>query len=143
MKKDRYIGAYGILINDNKIALITKKGGPYKGKLDLPGGGFEYGETPNQTVTREIKEELGIEILNAKLFDASSFITAWNHKGNQEEMYHIALFYTIKFNTLKLKSTADGFDSLGADWYEINNLKENEVSPLVWYIIDKRLNLLY
>lgn len=31
-------GAYGLIIEDEKILLIRKHGGPYDNKLDLPGG---------------------------------------------------------------------------------------------------------
>ena len=40
--KKNHIGAYGIIIRDEKIALIKKARGGYKGKLDLPGGGIDH-----------------------------------------------------------------------------------------------------
>ena len=71
-----YVGAYGILIKDDKIALVRKAGGGYKGKLDLPGGGIEHTELPVETLKREIMEEVGINITDYKLFD----VTATNGK---------------------------------------------------------------
>ena len=44
MKEYKHLGVYGLVINDNKILLIKKYGGPYDGKLDLPGGTIEFGE---------------------------------------------------------------------------------------------------
>ena len=38
MKQFKHLGAYGLIIKDEKIVLIKKVGGPYNGKLDLPGG---------------------------------------------------------------------------------------------------------
>ena len=57
-----HVGAYGIMIKDNKIALVRKARGGYKGKLDLPGGGIEHTEQPFETLKREIREEAGIGI---------------------------------------------------------------------------------
>ncbi len=54
-----HVGAYGILIRNEKIALIKKARGGYKGKYDLPGGGIEHNETPIETLHREIMEEIG------------------------------------------------------------------------------------
>ena len=68
MKEMRHLGAYGLVIKDNSIALIRKSRGAYKGKLDLPGGSFEHGERPVETLAREIKEELGITLSKEKSF---------------------------------------------------------------------------
>ena len=59
-KKYKQLGAYGLLINDDKILLIKKNGGPYDGKLDLPGGTIEFSETPTDALKRELQEEVGI-----------------------------------------------------------------------------------
>ena len=50
------IGAYGVIIQNGKIALVRKANGGYKGKIDLPGGGIEHTESPIDTLKREIKE---------------------------------------------------------------------------------------
>lgn len=39
---------------------------------DLPGGQLEYGEEPTFGITREIREEAGLEVSGVKPFDVSS-----------------------------------------------------------------------
>ena len=56
MKEKRHLGVYGLIIDENKIALVLKSRGAYKGKLDLPGGSIEHGERPEDTLVREIKK---------------------------------------------------------------------------------------
>ena len=64
MNKASHLGSYGLIIKNEQIVLINKANGPYKGKLDLPGGTIEFGETPEQALIREVKEEVGIDIKN-------------------------------------------------------------------------------
>ena len=57
MKEHKHLGVYGLIIKDEKILLIKKVTGPYDGKLDLPGRTIEFGETPEETLRRELLEE--------------------------------------------------------------------------------------
>ena len=54
------------MIRDNGRILLVKhvpeKGGFWQGKWICPGGKLEYGETIEQGIMREVKEETGLEI---------------------------------------------------------------------------------
>ena len=56
------VGAVIALIENEKgeCLFTTRKFDPAKGKLDLPGGFIDLGETAEQAVVREIKEELNL-----------------------------------------------------------------------------------
>jgi len=47
----------------------NKPGGAYPDTLHIPGGGLEPGETPIEAAIREIKEEVGLDIINVKPVD--------------------------------------------------------------------------
>ena len=137
MKETRHLGVYGLIIKDNKIALISKSRGAYTGKLDLPGGSIEHGERPEETLVIEIKEELTVDVKEYELFETESVVVNWTHHDEEENMHHIGIYYIVSLKEDTLKSDADGYDSLGANWYDIDKLKEDEVSPLVWIELNK------
>ena len=51
------------VITDGGMIFATQRGyGEFKGWWEFPGGKIEEGETPQQALVREIREELGAEI---------------------------------------------------------------------------------
>jgi ADP-ribose pyrophosphatase YjhB (NUDIX family) len=61
MKEPALPVAISALIDRNRILLIKRKGGDYRGLWGLPGGKIERGEQLSEAAVREIMEESGIE----------------------------------------------------------------------------------
>ena len=51
-----------------RVHLDPEDYGIYHGAWQLPGGELEFGEKPEETLRREMKEEVGIEVKIIKLF---------------------------------------------------------------------------
>ena len=63
-----------ILIHQNKILIARRKDNdPLAGKWEFPGGKIEQNETPEQCLTREMKEEFGIDVLVGEFFGESIY----------------------------------------------------------------------
>ena len=133
-----HVGAYGVIVKDDKITLVKKARGGYKGKLDLPGGGMEHTELPEEALKREIMEEAGINITNYKLLDVVATNIKWEMEPNLwEDLHHIGILYTVDTNEYLLKNEADGLDSNGANWYNIAELNKKELSPFTILALEK------
>lgn len=141
MKKimvDTHVGSYGVIIQDGKIALIKKARGGYKGLYDLPGGGIEHDETPLEALTRELMEEIGVSIVKAELLDAVSKTFKWDVNDKLiQDLHHIGILYRVEIESDELKTDADGLDSLGGEWKDIDKVKEEDVSPFTWMALKK------
>lgn len=136
-----HIGVYGVIIKDEKIALIRKARGGYKGKLDLPGGGIEHTESPRETLDRELMEEINGKVKSAVLLDVTATNIKWEMEDDVwEDLHHIGIIYTVELKTDKLKEDADGLDSEGASWYNIKDLNKDELSPFANFAISKIKN---
>ena len=142
MKEHKHIGAYGLIIKKNQILLIKKVTGPYDGKLDLPGGTIEFGETPEETLKRELLEEVGIKITEYQLFDANSVTVTWKYQDNIDiKIHHIGFFYKILNyeNKIKKEISIDEVndDSLGAEFYDIDKLTKEKLSAIAILELEK------
>lgn len=132
-----HLGVYGILLKNDFILLVKKGRGPYTGKLDLPGGKPEHGEAPNQTLAREILEETGVKTLASKLFDNYSTVVEELIRGNaKERTHHMGLLYLIlAYDETMLVPYMNIEDSLGAQWYQLEGLTEDTLSPFAYEAI--------
>ena len=71
MKTVRVVAA--VIRKDNKIFATQRGYGEFKDGWEFPGGKIEEGETPEQALAREIKEELDTEIQVGKLIDTIEY----------------------------------------------------------------------
>ena len=79
MEKSRKVKKYPkitvdaiILVDKESIVLIKRKNQPYKDCWAIPGGFVELGETLENAVMREAKEETGLEIKPLKILNIYS-----------------------------------------------------------------------
>lgn len=103
------------------------------GKLDLPGGKPEHGESPKQTLTREILEETGVHAHASRVFDNYSTLTKQFAEG---DTHHLGMVYLIlSYDETNLINTMDTEDSLGAQWYRLEDLTQDVLSPFAYAAI--------
>lgn len=77
MKQITVSGAIILRVNpetNKKEIFVTQRGyGDYKDGWELPGGKLEPGETPQQCIEREIREELATEVKAEKVLGAVDY----------------------------------------------------------------------
>ena len=71
MKKIKVVAA--VIRDDNKIFATARGYGEFKGQWEFPGGKVEEGETLQQALVREIKEELDADIEVGELIDTIEY----------------------------------------------------------------------
>jgi 8-oxo-dGTP diphosphatase len=79
----------GICVQEDKILLIHHKGIGKKGSLWAPpGGGLDFGESAEQTLMREYKEETGLEVSVKEFLFVNEYFDA--------PLHAIELFFRIE-----------------------------------------------
>ena len=65
--------AAAIMIHDSRIFATQRGCGEFKDGWEFPGGKLELGETPQQALVREIKEELDTDIQVGRLLETVEY----------------------------------------------------------------------
>lgn len=114
--------AVGAIIENNQqeILISSRAIDPGKGKLDLPGGFVEVAETAEQAIRREIKEELNLDISQAKYL-----MSAPNKYFYSDIVFNVLdLFFLVKvndFSQLKINNELKNIEFVKADKLELAN----------------------
>jgi len=70
VEKVQELNAGVIVFRDRQILLLERKDGIW----EFPGGGIDWGETPEESAKREVKEETGLFIENLELIGVTSAV---------------------------------------------------------------------
>lgn len=79
-----------IVTKEEKILLVKRKNEPFKGFWSLPGGFVEYGETVEEAVRREVKEETGLTVEIEKL------VGIYSERDRHPGRHVVAVCYSAK-----------------------------------------------
>lgn len=101
------------IIRGKKLLLKKASRGISVGKWNGPGGKIEPGETPTQSVVREVREETGLKIRDPFYHGNLEFYM----KGRDELDMRVHLFSASKF-TGRARSSAEG----AVRWFDSDRL---------------------
>jgi 8-oxo-dGTP diphosphatase len=89
--KVQRVGAYA-LVPDTGRLLLTRYAG--SGRWSLPGGGIDHGEQPIDAVHREVREETGLTLADARLTAVDSVhFTGHAPDGTLEDFHAVRIVY--------------------------------------------------
>jgi ADP-ribose pyrophosphatase YjhB (NUDIX family) len=138
-----HLGIYGVYIEGNdRVLMIKKARGPYKGKYDLPGGRMEFGETIEEGLRREFMEEVGIEIRQIGFLGINEYKCQYEKEaGVLVNFHHVGIYHRIQSIIGEIKIVPDGEDSNGALFIPFSEITPDNTSPIAYPMIKKAIEV--
>lgn len=124
-KQHTSVRAYGILVHDDRVLLVRSSSPQINPPLWwLPGGGIDFGESPEETLLREFHEETGLTIKDPVLLDVASDV---RRRPNGDRIHTVRVLYTTSLDGGELRDEATGTTDQ-AQWFAVKDLDQVNVA---------------
>jgi 8-oxo-dGTP diphosphatase len=104
-----------VTLRAEHILLIKRGTDPGRGRWSLPGGRVEFGETMSEALTREVREEAGIEVV-------CNQIVGWVERMSDQYHFVIVDFFTTPMGTADPVAGSDADDARWVPLWEVTEL---------------------
>jgi 8-oxo-dGTP diphosphatase len=131
IKRIQRYGAYGVILHDGRILLTQKKSGPYKDRWGLPGGAIEFGETPEDTLKRELLEETALSPGLLNILTTATFNGEYDQKGEKHKFHHVGIIFRVGDWSERpdLKPEEEG------RWFTLKGIELEQLTPFAKHIL--------
>jgi len=119
------VGVGAVIVRNGRILLEKRKNSPGKGRWTIPGGLVNLGETAEQAVIREVKEETGLEVCNPRLVDVVNYISLG--KKGLVRYHYVIIDYIVTSKGGKAKAASDADDLRWVSFHEVEDYNKNRV----------------
>ena len=110
------VGVGGVLIRDGKVLLIRRGKPPLYGRWVVPGGTVELGESLEQALVREMREETGLEVVPLEVLTVFDRI---ERDGDRVLYHYVIVDYLCRWLGGETRAASD---ALEAAWAALDDL---------------------
>ena len=122
-----------MVVHDNRVLLVKRGHEPALGQWSIPGGLIDVGETLREAVSREVREETGLEVEPIELIELLDRI----HRHDGRVRYHYVIAdYLCRVAGGTLAAASDAAAVRWAERAEWNSHSALRLDPITTRVIE-------
>jgi mutator protein MutT len=113
------VGVGAMIFNDKGELLLKKRSGEVRnerGCWEIPGGAVKFGETMAQSIVREVKEEVNLNVVIVEQ------LMAFDHLIPDEGQHWVSTLFIVKPTQGQTPKNLEPHKCDGLGWFAIDNL---------------------
>jgi 8-oxo-dGTP diphosphatase len=120
--KEWRVGVAGVVVHQDRVLLVRHTYGEKRGRWAMPGGFAEHDELLDESVVRELREELGLE---TEVIDLIGLVTCYTEEGG-------AVFAVFRLRPVSGRPVPDGVELDRLGWFtadQVAAMTDDELLP--------------
>ena len=116
------VGVAGVVVHGERVLLVRHTYGQKRGRWAMPGGYTHHHERLDESVVRELREELGLE---TEVVDLIGLVTRYTERGG-------AVYAVFRLRPVSGQPAPDGLEVDRIGWFsagEIAAMSDDEIWP--------------
>jgi ADP-ribose pyrophosphatase YjhB (NUDIX family) len=131
------VGVGAVIVRDGRALIVKRAHEPRKGEWSLPGGLLELGESLQDAVRREIKEETTLDVTIGPIIETFDRV---HHDDQGRIRYHFVIIDFVCW--AEGGEAVPGSDADGVAWVSANEIDDYAVNAHAKAVIEKGLKVL-
>jgi 8-oxo-dGTP diphosphatase len=124
-----------VILDGDRVLLIQRGQEPLKGEWSLPGGAVELGETLEEALVREVREETSLDVAVGPVVEV--FDSIRRDAGGRAEYHYIIIDYACRVRGGTPTVAAHGSDAADVRWVPLTELERYRVTGTAIAVIRK------
>ena len=126
------VGVGAVVLDGRRVVLVKRANEPLKGEWSLPGGAVDVGETLEQAIRREVREETGLDVEVGPIVDVLDRIR-YDPDG-RVRFHYVLVEFLCRPTGGDLRCASDAAE---AAWADGPDLERYQVAAATITVIEK------
>ena len=131
------VGVGGVVVEQGRVLLVQRGRAPLLGEWSIPGGALKVGETLEEALRRELREETGLEVTPLELLEVLDRIVP--DEAGRTRYHYVLIDYLCRVKRSGPQDPRAATDVSECRWVTPSEVAEYHLRPETLRVVGKAL----